>query len=52
MKTNWAEETVKEMLDLLKSRGGFDGWWDDIDTATRQEIFAELVEIQQKYGSG
>lgn len=50
MKINWAEETVKEMLDLLKDRGGFDGWWGDIDAATQQEIIDELVKIQQKYG--
>jgi len=49
MKTNWAEETVREMIDMLKGRGGFDGWWEDIDADTQKEIFDELVTIQQKY---
>jgi len=50
MKTNWAEETVKEMLAMLKGRGGFDGWWEDVDADTQREIIEELVKIAQSYG--
>lgn len=45
MKTDWAKETVLEMIEMLKGRGGFDGWWDDIDAETQQEIIEELVVI-------
>lgn len=47
--TDWAKETVEEMLEMLKGRGGFDGWWDSLDSDIQKEIFDELVQLQQKY---
>lgn len=35
---NYAEAVLK----VLKGRGGFDGWWDEIDEETQEEIKLEL----------
>jgi len=39
---NKRKKIVDDMLSTLNGRGGFDGWWDDIDEETQQEIRGEL----------
>lgn len=31
-------------FDVLGDRGGFDGWWGDIDEDTQDECFAAIVK--------
>jgi len=37
--------TAQKVINALQSRGGFDGWWDDIDEETQEDIIAEISEI-------
>jgi hypothetical protein len=37
--------TVERIIDALSSRGGFDGWWDDMDSDIQQEIVKEITTI-------
>ena len=41
-------ETVEEILNNLLDRGGFDGWWSDIEESTQQEIKEELKNSMRK----
>ena len=43
-----AKKIVKHILDDLDDRGGFDGWWDDIDTDTQAEIKEELEDTVER----
>ena len=40
-----AKRIVEEILRELDDRGGFDGWWGDIDEDIQEEIKAKLTEI-------
>jgi hypothetical protein len=40
-----AESIIKEIIISLGNRGGFDGWWDDIDEDIQEDIKEELVKI-------
>ncbi len=33
------------VIKVLDSRGGFDHWWDDIDSECKDEIFEELRAV-------
>jgi hypothetical protein len=33
------------IIDALKKRSGFDGWWDSVDDETRDEILTRLSSI-------
>lgn len=37
--------TAERIIEALSSRGGFDGWWDDIDEEMKQEVIAEIDAI-------
>lgn len=39
------KKTVIEIFNALSDRGGFDGWWDNIDWETKNEIEAEIETI-------
>jgi len=39
------KEIVNEIIDALCDRGGFDGWWGNIDEDIQNEIKEELVNI-------
>jgi len=39
-----AEEIVHDLLDELSDRGGFSGWWDDVDAGIQSEIREELTK--------
>jgi hypothetical protein len=39
-----SKEIIKKVLDNLKCRGGFDGWWDNIDEDIQDEIIEELEQ--------
>lgn len=39
------KEIVNEIISALCNRGGFDGWWDSVDTSTQKEIKKELEKI-------
>lgn len=43
-----AKKVVKEILDELDGRGGFDGWWDSVDEETQEDIRTELLGIVAK----
>ena len=47
------EEKIKQMVDEmikeLQSRGGFDGWWDEIDDDTKDDIVSALIAIAIDY---
>lgn len=40
---------VTKIIDTLYGRGGFDGWWDDIDCETKNEILNEMETLVGKY---
>jgi len=42
---NKAEELLNKML---SSRGGFDGWWGNIDDDIQEEIIEEITQIIEK----
>lgn len=46
-----APELVVEIMRALKSRGGFDSWWDTIDEDIQEEILEELYEIASDWMS-
>ena len=39
------KEIVEKMINALNNRGGFDGWWHNIDEEIQAEIADELVNI-------
>ena len=39
-----AEITVYETIEVLNDRGGFDHWWDDIDTRLQGEIMTAIYK--------
>ena len=41
--SNNAQRIIKKVFDDLYDRGGFDHWWDDIDSDIQQEILGALV---------
>lgn len=38
-------EVVKRIINELSGRGGFNGWWDDIDSDTQEEIIVAIDTI-------
>ena len=42
-----AVSAVRKIIDDLNDRSGFDAWWEDIDTGTKQEIRQRLASIIQ-----
>ena len=40
-----AQRIVGAVLEDLKSRKGFDWWWDGIDNETKEEIESELHTV-------
>lgn len=36
---------TEQIISALSNRGGFDGWWGDIDEDIQQEIIAEIDAI-------
>ena len=38
-------EKAEKIIANLSARGGFDGWWDDIDQETKSEILDEIQEV-------
>lgn len=38
-------DLASNLIDVLKGRGGFDGWWDQIDKETQDDILDELDEL-------
>lgn len=39
------ERIVFSLIDELSDRGGFDGWWGNIDGEIQQEILESLVKV-------
>jgi hypothetical protein len=39
------KETVEKILRMLDDRSGFDGWWNDIDEDTQDEIKDQIALI-------
>ena len=39
---------TNKIITALSNRGGFDGWWDEIDKETRDEIKDEISQIIEK----
>lgn len=39
----------EKIIGELKSRSGFDGWWDDIDEEFQIEIINDLNELSIQY---
>ena len=37
--------TSQKVIELLQSRKGFDGWWDDIDEDTQDDIVIDICEV-------
>lgn len=42
------KKIVKEIMDTLLDRGGFDAWWEEIGSENRKEIKKELLNIIYK----
>ena len=42
------KKCVLEILDSLYDRGGFDGWWDNLDINIEKEIEEELETIIER----
>ena len=38
-------ETIKNLLNVLIDRNGFDNWWYNIDEETQEEIMEELEMV-------
>lgn len=36
---------VDKIMQVFKARAGFDGWWDDIDSQTKEDILKELEDV-------
>ena len=41
------QEKAEAIIDMLSSRGGFDGWWGNIDDDTQEEIIEEITKIMK-----
>lgn len=37
-------QLVMKVIYFLMERNGFDAWWDEVDTHTRQEIINDIAE--------
>jgi hypothetical protein len=42
------QEKAEAIIDMLSSRGGFDGWWGNIDDDIQEEIIEEITKIIEK----
>jgi len=49
MGNKYAHEIIELILNELKGRGGFDGWWGNIDDDIQEEIQHELEIIVKEY---
>jgi len=45
MKLTKEKKIVAEIIEALCDRSGFDDWWGNLDTDTKNEITIELVRI-------
>lgn len=48
MEPDTARRIVNAVLNNLNGRAGFDGWWDDIDPETQEEIRESLTMLVQE----
>ena len=39
------EKLVKQMMEYLCGRGGFDDWWRNLDDDIQEEIIVDLAEF-------
>jgi len=38
-------QLTEDIFDFLQDRGGFDGWWGDIDSETQDEIMQGVRKL-------
>jgi hypothetical protein len=40
-----SRKIVKDIMEELYGRGGFDSWWDDVDEETQDELMETLRDL-------